>query len=124
MTRGDDVRRLALDLPETYEDMHRRRPAFRVGGRIFAMLGAAGETSLFPALADAAVAVVKLDREDQLNLAAAHAGALIPTETYGYHGWTYLMLGDLDEVTLATLLQLAWTNIAPKRLSRGAARRV
>jgi hypothetical protein len=39
MPSPDDVRRLALALPEAYEDTHRRKPAFRVNKRIFAMLG-------------------------------------------------------------------------------------
>ena len=121
MTTAADVRRWALGFPGAYEDLHRRRPAFRVGGRIFAVLGVAGEISLFPGLAGAAVAVVKLDREDQLNLAAEHPGAVVPTETYGHHGWTYLRLQHLDDATLATLLRLAWANVAPKRLSRAAA---
>ena len=39
MPSPDDVRRLALALPESYEDTHRHKPAFRVNKRIFAMLG-------------------------------------------------------------------------------------
>jgi hypothetical protein len=112
-----DVRRLALALPEAYEDLHRRRPAFRVSKRIFAMLGMTGNPALFTSLGWDNVAVVKLDREDQLNMAAAHEG-VEPTETYGHHGWTYLHLEQLDEPTLALLLRLAWTHVAPKRLSR------
>ena len=75
MSAAADLRRIALALPEAYEDVHRRRPAFRVNKRIFAMLGVAGNTSLFPSLGRDDVAVVKLDREDQLNMVAAHAGA-------------------------------------------------
>ena len=60
--------------------------------------------------------MVKLDREDQLNMAGAHPEAIQPTETYGHHGWTYLRLPDLDEPALETLLRLAWTNVAPKSL--------
>jgi hypothetical protein len=115
---GDDLRRIALRLPETYEDLHRRRPAFRVSKKIFAMLGVTGEQSLFTSLGWDNVAVVKLDREDQLNMAAGHPGAIQPTETYGHHGWTYLRLEAMDEATLATVLRLAWTHVAPKRLSR------
>ena len=39
MPTPDDVRRLALAMPEAYEDTHRRKPAFRENKRIFAMLG-------------------------------------------------------------------------------------
>ncbi|THD59790.1 MmcQ/YjbR family DNA-binding protein [Phenylobacterium sp.] len=118
MQTADDLRRIALSLPRAYEDLHRRRPAFRVQKRIFAMLGVAGNASLFPELAADQVAVVKLDRDDQLNLAAAHPGAVRPTETYGHHGWTYLRLPDLTEDTLTLLTRLAWTHVAPKQLSR------
>jgi hypothetical protein len=118
VSTSDDLRRLALALPGTYEDMHRRRPAFRVQARIFAMLGVSGNATLFTSLGWDNVAVVKLDREDQLNMAAAHPDAVQPTETYGHHGWTYLRLEALDETVLALILGLAWTHVAPKRLSR------
>ena len=118
MSTPADLRRLALDLPQAYEDLHRKRPAFRVDKRIFAMLGVTGNSALFTSLGWDDVAVVKLDRDDQLNMAAAYAGAVEPTETYGHHGWTYLRLERLDEAALALVLRLAWTHVAPKRLSR------
>ncbi len=118
MPGREDLRRIALALPQAYEDVHRKRPAFRVGKRIFAMLGVSGNTALFSGLGQAEIAVVKLEREDQLDLAAVHDGAVEPTEAYGHHGWTYLRLDRLDEPTLALILRLAWTNVAPKRLVR------
>src|SRR5882757_4740995 len=118
MATPEDLRRIALALPEAYEDMHRRRPAFRVQARIFAMLGVTGEASLFTSLGWDNVAVVKLDREDQLNMIAAHPDAVQETEIYGHHGWTYVRLEAVDEQALAILLRLAWTHVAPKRLSR------
>ncbi|HEX4711856.1 MmcQ/YjbR family DNA-binding protein [Phenylobacterium sp.] len=120
MADAADLRRIALALPEAYEDMHRRRPAFRVQARIFAMLGVTGEASLFTSLGWDTVAVVKLDREDQLNMIAAHPDAVQETETYGHHGWTYVRLDAIDEEALATILRLAWTHVAPKRLSRAS----
>jgi len=113
-----DLRRVALAMPEAYEDVHRRRPAFRVDKRIFAMLGVTGEGALFTSLGWDNVAVVKLDRDDQLNMAAAYEGAVEPTETYGHHGWTYLRLDQLDDEALTLILRLAWTHVAPKRLAR------
>jgi hypothetical protein len=114
----DDLRRSALALPEAYEDVHRRRPAFRVQARIFAMLGVTGNPALFSSLGWDNIAVVKLDREDQLNMAAAHPDAVQPTETYGHHGWTYLRLDHLDDAALTMVLRLAWLHVAPKRLSK------
>ena len=118
MASPADLRRIALALPGAYEDIHRRRPAFRVEKRIFAMLGVSGNSALFPLLGGDGVAVVKLEREDQLNMAAAFEAAVQPTETYGHHGWTYLRLEALDEATLALIVRLAWTHVAPRRLSR------
>ncbi len=116
MADASDLRRFALALPEVYEDVHRHRPAFRVNARIFAMLGVTGNTSLFTSLGWDNVAVVKLDREDQLNMTAAHPDAVQPTETYGHHGWTYVRLEAIDEPTLAIVLRLAWIHVAPKSL--------
>jgi hypothetical protein len=117
----DDLRRLALALPEACEDLHRRRPAFRVHKRIFAMLGVTGNAALFDGLGSDEVAVIKLDRDDQLNMAAAHPGAVTPTEQYGHHGWTYLRLPVLDAADLELLVRLAWTHVAPRRLVRPGA---
>ena len=118
MSTAEDLRKLALALPESFEDTHRGRPAFRVNKRIFAMLGVAGNRRLFPALDCDGVAVVKLDRDDQLNMAARYEAAVTPTESYGHHGWTCVRLGQLDLDSLATVIKLAWANVAPKRLSR------
>ncbi|HEX5263072.1 MAG TPA: MmcQ/YjbR family DNA-binding protein [Phenylobacterium sp.] len=121
MADAAQVRRLALALPEAYEDLHRRRPAFRVNKRIFCMLGVTGESALFTSLGWDNVAVVKLDREDQLNMAATLPDAVQPTETYGHHGWTYLRLERLEDPAVATLLRLAWAHVAPRRLVKAAA---
>ena len=42
MLTRDDIRAAALALPEAHEDLHRGKPTFRVGKRIFAMLGVEG----------------------------------------------------------------------------------
>lgn len=118
MSTPQDLRRIALSLPEAFEDLHRGRPAFRVKARIFAMLGSAGNTALFRGLGDEGVAVVKLDRDDQLNMAAAHPAGVMPTEAYAHHGWTYLRLEHLDATTLEILVRLAWAHVAPRRLLR------
>jgi hypothetical protein len=112
----DMLRRIALALPFAYEDIHRKRPAFRVEKRIFAMLGVTGNAALFTALERETIAVVKLEREDQLNLVARFKRALRPTERYGHHGWTYVQLEKLDEDALTLVLQCAWIHVAPKRL--------
>ncbi|MET0271491.1 MAG: MmcQ/YjbR family DNA-binding protein [Phenylobacterium sp.] len=117
MATAADVRRLALALPEACEDLHRGKPAFRVQARIFAMLGEPGGQG-FMGLDQPNLVLLKLDREDQLNMAAARPDAIRATDDYGRHGWTHVALDRLDAEALQTLLRLAWINVAPKRLSR------
>ena len=109
MLTRDDIRAAALALPEAHEDLHRGKPTFRVGKRIFAMLGVEGPARPGAGMFDpldggAPVALVKLDRDDQLNLAAAHPEAIVPVSDYPHHGWTHVWL--------------EWVCVAPKRLSK------
>jgi hypothetical protein len=105
----DDVRRIALALPHAQELPHRRSPSFRVEMRIFCTMPT-----------DADWIVVKLDREDQLNMFEGHPEAVKPARHYSHHGWTYVLIDRLDEPLLRTLLLLAWTHVAPKRLVKAA----
>jgi hypothetical protein len=118
MPTPDDVRRLALALPEAYEDTHRRKPAFRVGGRIFAMLGVESPTAspgFFAPLSGARPVVsVTIDREDQLNFAAAYPRAFEPA---GSHGFSYVWLDAIPPDILALLIRMSWTKAAPRRLT-------
>jgi hypothetical protein len=118
MPTPDDVRRLALALPEAYEDIQRRKPAFRVNKRIFAMLGIqslSGSTGFFAPLSGARpVASLTVDREDQLNLAAAYPQAFEPA---GSHGFSYVWLDAIEPDLLALLIRMSWTKVAPKRLT-------
>lgn len=117
MSSAADFRRIALALPGAYEDLHRGKPAFRVEKKIFGMLGKAGGQGFMDLNQDRA-AVLKLERDDQLNMAAAFAGAVTPTERYGHHGWTYVRLDRLTADDVETLVRLAWINVAPKRLTK------
>jgi hypothetical protein len=123
MPTADDVRRLALALPEAYEDTHRGKPAFRVNKRIFAMLGvesAAAAPSFFAPLSGARpVASLTVDREDQLNFAAAYPQAF---EAAGSYGFSYVWLDAVDPDLLAMLIGMSWAKAAPKRLARAMMR--
>ena len=123
MATAADLRALALALPEAYEDTHRRKPAFRVNKRIFALLGVetpgASRDGFFAHLSGARPVVgLKLDRDDQLNMIEAFPEAVGQTETYGHHGWTYAWLDAIDLEGLSLLVRLAWANVAPKRLTK------
>jgi hypothetical protein len=113
---GDKFRSCALAFPESYEDVHRGRPTFRVARRIFAMLGVPGNSKLFGKLNRSDVAVLKLDPEHQQNVVSLFAGSVEPTEKYGHNGWTYVRLDLIDERALVLMLELAWSEVAPKRL--------
>lgn len=119
MPAPDDVRRLALAMPEAYEDTHRRKPAFRVNKRIFAMLGIedpAGSLGIFAPLSGARpVASLTVDREDQLNFAAAYPQVFEPA---GSHGFSYVWLDVIEPDLLALLVRMSWAKVAPKRLTR------
>jgi len=107
MATPEDIRRIALALPRAYEDSHRRAPAFRVDKRIFGMLREAP-----PHL------IIKLEREDQLNMIEGHAGVVAPGVHYSHHGWTIVWYEEADVPLLETLLRLAWAHVAPRRLVR------
>jgi len=118
MPTPDDVRRIALALPEAYEAAHRGKPAFRVNKRIFAMLGIespAGSTGFFAPLSGARpVASLTVDREDQLNFAAAYPQTF---EAAGRYGFSYVWLDAIDPDLLALLIRLSWAKAAPRRLT-------
>ncbi len=102
----DAVRRLALALPEATEADHHGIPSFRVGKSIFCTIHLAQPR-----------AMMKLDPEDQHNLAEAHPGVVEPVAGYwGRKGSTFVWLERADEALIALLLELAWTQVAPKRL--------
>jgi hypothetical protein len=119
MPTAADVRRLALALPEAYEDTHRGKPAFRVNKRIFAMLGVerAGAAPGFfaPLSGKRPVASLTIDREDQLNFAAAFPEAFDAADRYGF---SWVWLDAVAPETLELLLRLSWAKAAPKRLSK------
>jgi hypothetical protein len=107
----DDVRRIALELPHAQEMPHRRSPSFRVEMRIFCTMPN-----------DADHIVIKLDRDDQLNMFEAWSGVVIPARHYSHHGWTYVRIDDADEPLVRTLLHLAWAHVAPRRMVKASLR--
>jgi hypothetical protein len=110
MASFDSTRAMALALPEAVEMDHHGFPSFRVGGKIFATLRR-----------EPAKLMVKLDTEDQRNLAEGHPGIIAPVPGYwGRKGSTYVDYAEVDDELLASLLRLAWAGVAPKRLSRPA----
>jgi hypothetical protein len=102
----DDVRALALLLPEVVEGAHMGHPDFRVGGKIFATLWTDEER-----------VVVRLTPETQAVMTEAEPSVFEPIEgSWGKRGWTNLDLIEADEETLRSALLAAWTAVAPTAL--------
>jgi hypothetical protein len=107
MTTPDDIRRLALALPEAVEADHHGMASFRAGGKIFATIHI-----------DQPRMMVKLDGEDQANLAAGHPGVVEAVPGYwGRKGSTFVWYEKADTALIGTLLRMAWLNVAPKKLA-------
>ena len=93
-------------MPGAEEADHHGIPSFRVGGKIFCTIHTAEPR-----------AMMKLDAEDQHNLAVAHPGVVEPVPGYwGRKGSTFVWYERADADLIALLIRLAWTKAAPKRL--------
>ena len=108
MLTRDHVRAAALALPEAYEDGHFDATSFRVNKKIFCTIHPEGG-------GEAARFVLKLDPEDQHNL--ADGGVIRPVpNNWGAKGWTYVDYAQLEPARLPDLMRMAWAQVAPKRL--------
>ena len=99
----DDVRALALALPEVTEADHHGRPSFRLGGSILATLWD-----------DGALNVVLGESEAQ----AAEGGAVSLLWWGRRLSGVRIELAAADEALVSDLLEEAWTRRAPARLRR------
>ena len=108
MMTPDEYRRLALSLPEAVEGEHMNHPDFRVRNRIFA--------TLWP---NQNRGVVKLTSDQQKMLTASALAIFSPVPGgWGRRGSTDVNLEFADEASVRNALTIAWSNIAPKRLTR------
>lgn len=109
MLTRDDIRRIALAQPEAYEADHFGMPSFRVGKKIFCTIHQEHPRVM-----------LKLDPEDQHNLAAGVPGVIEPVPGYwGRQGSTFVWFENIDEARFADLMRMAWSEVAPKRLISG-----
>ncbi|MDR3508647.1 MAG: MmcQ/YjbR family DNA-binding protein [Caulobacteraceae bacterium] len=108
--RTQDIRRLALSMPEAAPGDDHGSMAFIVAGKIFRTLSA-----------DAPRAVFKLDPEDQANLSVGHPGLVEPVPGYwGNKGWTYLWYEPADEALVVAIMHMAWAKVAPASLRKAS----
>jgi len=106
MLTREDVRRIALAQPEAFEADHFGMPSFRVAKKIFCTIHQ-----------DRPRAMLKLDVEDQRNLAEGAPSVIEPVPGYwGRRDSTFVWFEKIDEERFADLMRMAWFQVAPKRL--------
>ena len=102
----EELRRLALALPEAHEEPHFERTSFRAGNKIFATMTANG--------LEAMVKVPEATRLQQLLKEQ-------PAVFFGHGKWTErsralgVRLAHVDEILMRELLTNSWRAIATKR---------
>ena len=104
MLTRDDIRRVALSLPEVHEAPHFHMASFRVGKKIFCTLHDPEPRIM-----------LKLDPEDQANLSDGEVIAPVPG-AWGRNGSTFVWYEQLSPERLPQLMRMAWANVAPRRL--------
>ncbi|MFE9725862.1 MmcQ/YjbR family DNA-binding protein [Streptomyces sp. NPDC005794] len=104
---ADDVRALALSLPDTAEKLAWGRPTFSVAGKIFAALGDDDETRGVKCPVEARAELIASEPR-KFFVRAGH------DDTYA---WLRVRLAALDDVAeLTAVLADAWRQAAPRRL--------
>jgi hypothetical protein len=101
----DDVRQIALALPEVEEGTSYRTPAFKVRGKFLSRLREDGETL-----------VVRIDFDERDVLMAANPETFYITDHYRGYPAMLVRLSTVDPNDLHELLDGAWRLAAPKRL--------
>ncbi|MFI1281730.1 MmcQ/YjbR family DNA-binding protein [Streptomyces sp. NPDC020858] len=104
---AQDVRLIALSLPDSSEKLAWGMPTFRVGGKIFVAL-ADDDTSIG----------VKCPKEDRAELIAAEPEKFFMRAGHDdNYAWIRVRLAAVqDEGELRSILTDAWLQAAPKRL--------
>lgn len=106
MATEDDVRRIALSLPETAESPSYGTPGFRVKGKLFARIKPEGD----------AVVVWVSDLGEKDALLAAEPKKFFTTAHYDGHPTVLVRIKAVGVKELRELLTDAWRARAPKRL--------
>jgi len=105
MITADELRQVALSLPEAEERETWGQPTFRVRDKLFATLSDDGHQ-----------AGVKTTRQEQSALIAADPATFRIPDYVGRHGRVSVQLATADPAELRELLIEAWRQTAPKRL--------
>jgi hypothetical protein len=106
MVTEDDVRAIALGLPETSERIYNRLPAFQVRRQLFIRIHEL----------DDALLVSCADLEERNELLAAEPGKFFITPHYDDYPALLVRLSELDRDELTELITESWRLSAPQRL--------
>ena len=107
MTTFEDVRRIALALPEAEERLTWETDiTFRVRDKIFAIGGEGADR-----------VSIKASLETQAELIDLDPGTFASSAYVGRFGWVTVVLDRVDPALLASLIREAWRRSAPKRLA-------
>lgn len=106
-TTADDVRTIALALPDTAEKLAWGQPTFRVAGKIFAALGD-----------DDTTMGVKCPVEDRAELIASEPEKFFVREGHDdNYAWLRVRLAALEDAAeLTAVLTDSWRQAAPRKL--------
>jgi hypothetical protein len=106
MVTENDVRRVALSLPETTEKPSYGTPGFRVKDRLFARLREEGDLLVWVA-----------DEGEKRGLVASEPEKFFTTPHYDGHPTVLVRIEAVDEDELRELLTESWRLRAPKKLA-------
>lgn len=103
--KSAQLRKSALALPAAVELETWGEATFRVGTKMFCILGS-----------DGLRASIKATREQQAELLAADPSVYSFAPYVGRHGWVLVDVPAADAGEVAELLDQAWRQTAPKRV--------
>ncbi|MEV4171390.1 MmcQ/YjbR family DNA-binding protein [Nonomuraea sp. NPDC049709] len=109
MVTEDEVRRIALALPETAEKTMYGTPAFYVRNKWFARVREEGDLLVLPVAS----------QEERDALLAAGPATFCTTPHYDGHAIVLVRFGAVDAEEMGELLADAWRLRAPRRLAAG-----
>ena len=106
---ADEFRHMALDIPDAVEQAHMGHPDFRLGGKIFASLGAPDDDW----------GMVKLTPEQQASFIDQKPKMFQPASgAWGRQGCTSVHLTSATKTLLRSALLAASKNVALKKPKR------
>jgi hypothetical protein len=109
MSSFDRVRLTALTLPRVEEGLHFGGPAFRVGGKTFALYWAKGARTIMKLRPDRQELLFEI-RPDQFQPCRVGVGV-----------WSFVELGLIEDQEVDDLVVEAWSTVAPAALRRASA---